>query len=82
MMQRPKAPGLGNRAPAVTVFRQENSTVTEQIPASRQDLSPMVWAAFASAVWREHQSLPLDHPRRKPTLPRLRFMQDPHGGRP
>jgi hypothetical protein len=76
MAQQPKAPGLGNRAPAVgAVFRAENTTATEQNPGLRQDLSIMVWAAFASAVLREHQALPTDHPRRRPTLPRLAFME-------
>ena len=79
MAQQPKAPGLGNRAPAVgAVFRAGNTpSSAKQIPASRQDFSPMVWAAVASAIWREHAALPVDHPRRRPTLPFLRFMQDP-----
>jgi hypothetical protein len=84
MAQIPKEPrhGIG-RAPTAVRFRQGNSTATEQNPGPRQDLSIMVWAAFASAILREHAVLTPDDPRRRPSLPRLRFMQrDLAGGSP
>src|SRR5258708_2664076 len=69
MAQQSKAPGLGSRAPAVTVvFRAENTVPARQNPGPRQALPLLVWAAIHSAILREHAALPVDHPLRRPTV--------------
>jgi hypothetical protein len=43
-------------------------------PRSRRRLSTDVIGALASAAERQRSALPADSPRRRPTLPTLRFM--------
>ena len=45
--------------------------------ARRRDYA---WPALSAAIARQHDSLPPDSPRRRPTMPRLRFMLRGDGG--
>jgi hypothetical protein len=44
---------------------------------ARRHVSRDVWAALASAAARQRDALPADSPRRRPSLPRLRFLELP-----
>jgi hypothetical protein len=39
----------------------------------RRRIRPEMWGTLRAALAREHQSLPADSPRLKPTLPQLRL---------
>jgi hypothetical protein len=39
----------------------------------RRHISPAVWSTVRAHIAREHQCLPLDSPRVRPTLPKLRL---------
>jgi hypothetical protein len=41
----------------------------------RRRLAPSVWSAVRAYLAREHQRLPPDSPRVRPTLPRLRLRE-------
>jgi hypothetical protein len=41
----------------------------------RQRISEEVWGTFRAHLAREHQGLPPDSPRVRPTLPRLRCLE-------
>jgi hypothetical protein len=41
----------------------------------RRSVSPEMWSTLRAAQAREHQSLPPDSPRLKPTLPKLRWLE-------
>jgi hypothetical protein len=43
---------------------------------ARRRIAPEVWATWAGALVRQHDALPADNPRRKPTVPVLAFMRD------
>jgi hypothetical protein len=49
--------------------------------AKRRHPSADVWAALAGAIRRQWDTLPIGHPRRSPSLPRLRCLERRDGER-
>jgi hypothetical protein len=43
----------------------------------RRRISPEVWGTVRARIAREHDALPADSPRVRPTLPRLRWLERP-----
>ena len=41
----------------------------------RRRISPSVWSTVRARIAREHDALPDDSPRVRPTLPRLRWLE-------
>jgi hypothetical protein len=44
-------------------------------PSRRRRIPQQALQGLISAAARQRECLPLDHPRRKPTLPRVRFLE-------
>ena len=41
----------------------------------RRRIRPEAWSSLNAAIVRQHQALPADSPRIKPSLPRLRWLE-------
>jgi hypothetical protein len=41
----------------------------------RRRIRPETWSSINAAIVRQHQALPADSPRIKPSLPRLRWLE-------
>jgi hypothetical protein len=41
----------------------------------RRRIRPETWSSISAAIVRQHQALPADSPRIKPSLPRLRWLE-------
>lgn len=48
-------------------------------PQPRRRIPASVWSTVRARVAREHESLPEDSPRLKPTLPKLRLLEPSEG---
>jgi hypothetical protein len=44
-------------------------------PRPRRRIRPEIWSSINAAIVRQHQALPPDSPRIKPTLPTLRWLE-------
>jgi hypothetical protein len=50
-------------------------TTHPQEKSSRRPITAVTWSALRSAMTREREALPLDSPRRTPSLPVLAFLE-------
>jgi len=80
-MQNPAADGTASGAPN-SVPGQHAFGIT-QLPRRKQAaagkprrrIRPEAWSSINAAIVRQHQGLPPDSPRVRPTLPRLRWLE-------
>jgi hypothetical protein len=73
------ATGVPNGVPGQNSFGITRRQRRKQAAAAkpRRRISPAVWSTVRAHIAREHQGLPADSPRLKPTLPRVRWLGQP-----
>jgi hypothetical protein len=54
---------------------QPRQPLQAAIAKKRRRISPSVWGTVRARIAREHEGLPLDSPRRRPTLPKLHLRE-------
>jgi hypothetical protein len=59
----------------VEVLRTTRDAVNPRPHTRRRRISREAWAGLRAAISHQHESLPSDSPRIRPTLPRLRWME-------
>jgi len=80
-IQNPAADGTAGGAPkdvpGQNTFRITQRRRLAQAASSkpRRPIAPSVWSTFRAHLARDHQCLPPDSPRIKPTLPELRLRE-------
>jgi hypothetical protein len=79
--QNPSADGAARGAPKDVPDQNDFGVPQRRRPAQAATAKPRrrirseTWSSISAAIVRQHQALPSNSPRLKPTLPRLRWLE-------